>query len=127
MANVDLDAAKRARAEQRGEPNTVTFGGLVFELVPEIGYEVAEALQAGSWQRTMEGLLGDEQAKTFFEQNPTVNDLRTLLYGDADAGVIGILEIMAGENPGESSASSPPSTQNGNASRQPSNLNTASS
>lgn len=127
MANIDLDGAKRARAETRGEGHTFSFGGMTFELPAELGYDVAEALVEGNWRNIMAGLVG-EQADSFFALNPTVDDLRTLLYGDEQYGVPGVMSLYGTKNdqPGESSASSSSSTENGDTSRPPSSLSTVS-
>lgn len=129
MANIDLDAARaarRAKREAESEPNTVTFNGVTFELPPEMAFNVADGLRTGDWHVVMEALLGPEQAEQFFASKPSTEDLKVLLTGDEELGIPGIVSLYAGDDQGESLASSTPSNENGNGLRPVSNLSTPS-
>lgn len=127
MANIDIDAARRARAEQRGEGHTFTVDGQTYELPSELSFEAAEAAQNSDWRKLMSELLGTEQAEQFFQGHPSVNDLNVLLLGDEDLEIPGILALYGSGRPGESSVSSPPSTNGGKSSKQSSSTDIGSS
>lgn len=127
MANIDIDAARRARAEQRGEGHTFTFDGQTYDLPGELSFEGAEAARDSDWRKLMAELIGEEQAKEFFARRPMVNDLNVLLLGDEELGIQGILALYGSGRPGESSVSSPPSTNGGKSSKQSSSTDIGSS
>ncbi len=114
MATVDLDAKlDAAKAEQTGEPNTLTFRGLVLTLpTPMNALGVADACRYRGLEQTarlIEALIGSEQ----YEQ------LLTLHLGDDELGVVveGI-SALYGLAMGESSASES-SSANGSSSSRP--------
>ncbi len=117
MASFDLDAARAARAEARGEPPTVTFGGEEYVMPAELELEAAEHLMFGRPTQFVKALLGEDWER-FNANKPTLNDLKDL--SDGLAVLYGFAE------PGESPASPSSSTSNGNRSRPTSNGSTAS-
>lgn len=97
MANIDLDAMRRARAETRGEEQgTVTFGGETFELPAELPFTFGDHLMAGELRAALKDVLGD-QLEAFLVHGPSYDDFRAL----TDA----ITLHYTGKTPGESSAS----------------------
>ena len=98
MARIDLDAAKAARREARGEGPTVVFGAQEFTLDAEIPFEVTEHLAEGRVSEAVALLLGDsheafmaskpsvEDLMMLFEQLTTAYGLETLGNGQASAG-----------------------------------------
>lgn len=74
---IDLDAAKAARREARGEGPTVVFGGKDFQLAPEVPFEATEHLAAGRVIDAVHLLLGDSHDE-FMAFKPSVEDLMTL-------------------------------------------------
>jgi hypothetical protein len=114
VATIDLDAARAARREAKGESIAIRFGGEEFVLPPELPFDVAEhlggiAAQSGDGKLTdeqeaqrnaavttamvgvMKALLG-EQWDGFRKHQPSFDDLQVLLdgalnaYGMGDAG-----------------------------------------
>lgn len=106
---VDLDAARAARAEQNGERPTVIFGGKTFELPVEMPFTIVESvneMQAASESgdgytisRKLNEIASDlfgDRYKEFLEQHPSMPDMQALLENIAP---------LYGLNQGESSAS----------------------
>jgi hypothetical protein len=120
MANIDLNAARRARAEKQAEPKTVTFGDpeQTVELPQEASFEFAEALQAGDVRQAITLVLNGH-AEAFFAATPSLDDVKTFLEGLGD--------MYAGLEAGESPASGSSSKRGTKSSRQPSRGSTASS
>lgn len=119
MANLDLNAARAARAEATAEPRSFEFGEPAqrFNLPQELPFEVAEAMTAGDVRSVMDLLLNG-QAEGFWALKPTVPDLVRLTEW--------ISEEYTGEELGEPSASSSPSEGDGESTRQPSEASTTS-
>lgn len=100
---LDLDAARLARAEKNGASKTIKLDGEVFELSPEMWVDAAEALERGEWREALRLLMGEETFARFQQHRITIPDLKLLVKGDADRpGVVG----MYADDQGESSASS---------------------
>lgn len=118
MANIDLDAARAARAEAKHEPNTVTFGGETFELPAEVTFDTIEVLLTGNLREGISRILGDH-AEFFWKQEPTVGDMQALTDG--------LIEAYTGHTVGESLASSASSANGTKRSRRRSPATTASS
>lgn len=74
---IDLDAAKAARREARGEGPIVVFGTKEFTLDAEVPFEVTELLAAGQVSEAVKLLLGDSH-EAFMESKPSVEDLMVL-------------------------------------------------
>jgi hypothetical protein len=74
---IDLDAAKAARREARGEGPTVVFGAKEFTLDAEVPFEVTEHLAEGRITQAVNLLLG-EAHEDFMASKPSVEDLMTL-------------------------------------------------
>lgn len=91
--HVDLDAARQARAEARGEQPSVTFGGRRFYLVAELPFDAAEAWAKNDAPSFVSLVLAD-QAETgaFLALRPSWADLS------------GVLDAWK-QTPGESGAS----------------------
>ena len=113
MATVDLDAKlDAAKAEQTGEPNTLTFRNLTLTLPAKMdALGVADACRYRGLEQTarlIEALVGPEQ----YEQ------LLTLRLDDAELGVVveGI-SALYGISMGESSASETSSANGSNSPR----------
>jgi len=77
MGKIDLDAARKARAEKTKEKHTLRFGGKSFPLPPEFPYAAVEALTLQDFRTAMERLL-DGKVADFWALNPSVDDLREL-------------------------------------------------
>jgi hypothetical protein len=106
MPDLDMDKAKAARIAAKGQGPRVTFGGVVFELDPELSFEVVELL--GDFERLAESeaaptlrkllvMVLNGRSEEFLALNPTTVDVATLLYS---------LPNLYGMRPGESNASS---------------------
>ncbi len=89
---VDLDAAKAARREAKGEGPTVVFGGETFTLPVEMPFEIVEELGrlqsagedgalAGQAVLSVVRLLLGEQYKAFMAHRPSMDDLTELANG----------------------------------------------
>lgn len=117
MGHLDLDAARAARAESRGEDRTFTFGGEEFTLPPEMPFEAAEALLGQDLRKTMTALVNG-QADAFFALSPSVDDLAALVEW--------IAAEYTGRTPGESPASRSSSPKGSRSSRPRSKPSTAS-
>lgn len=94
---VDLDAARAARAEAEGRPVTVKMRGETFTLPVELPAEFAFAQQHGDLREIITALFDSvEAAERFFALRPSVEDLRAL--SELAAAVYGL-------TPGESEPS----------------------
>jgi hypothetical protein len=92
MPTVDLDAARAARREAKGEDIIVRFGGNDFTMPPELPFEVVEVLgdirdagedaprMANAIFQMFQILLGD-QFETFKAARPSMDDLNAMLEG----------------------------------------------
>lgn len=115
---LDLDKARAARLETKGEGHTFTFEGVVFALPAEMPYAAAEAMALGNFRAALTEMLNGTSEK-FFELDPTTDDIEALTSG--------MVEMYApGASLGESSASSPSSKRGSTKPRQPSSATTAS-
>ena len=115
---LDLDKARAARLETKGEGHSFIFGGVEFTLPPEIPYGAAEAMESGNFRAAL-GMVLNGTAEKFFELGPSTDDVEALVTGMADM-------YAPGSSVGESSASSPSSTKGSTKPRRPSSANTAS-
>ena len=102
---INLDAARAARAEANGEHNTVTFGGQVFDLPVECPYTFAEALNRDDPQAMLHALLGADDAARFLALGPTVPDLTELVVGVARVYGLGAEGNSAASNGSSKSGS----------------------
>lgn len=107
---IDLDQARAARREARGEGPTVIIDGKELELPSELPFEVAEGLSglseesirdnpaasAGAVHRVLGALLGDA-SEEFMASKPSIDDVLALLDG--------LLKSYGMEDLGESPAS----------------------
>lgn len=110
----DLDAAKAARLEARGEPRWFIFGGQKFELPPELPAEFAYLLDDA--KEALRFLLA-EQFDDFWSHRPSAQDLVDL---------VAWISKTYRADPGESSASGPSSNNGGTRSRPTSRATTRS-
>lgn len=107
MTSVDLDTARAARAEAIGEAPTVKFGGLVFELPPEMPFAIVESIrdlskaQEESDGLAVAGVLSDiaqalfrSRYQEFLDLGPSMTDMQALLEN-----VSGLYGMNAGESP----------------------------
>jgi hypothetical protein len=127
--DLDLDKARAARAEVKGEGHTIVFGGVHFSIPAEVSLDAAEAMASGDYRTAMAELLNGQVDK-FFELKPTVDDMDALVNGvDIDGEHFpGLAEMyVPGSTVGESLASPSSSTNRGKKSRQRSSASTASS
>lgn len=114
---VDLDAARAARREAKGEGPTVKFGGHEMVLDPEVPYGVLEEVVAiqrapkDSDERVLglgrvaRLLLGDENAEALFAGRPSVEDLDALIEGVLRE--YGLGEAQAASSPSSRGTSRP--------------------
>lgn len=70
---IDLDGARAAR--QESEEVTLKFGGEDFTLPGELPFLFAEYSRQERLDEAMKALLGEDQAREFFNLNPTIEDL----------------------------------------------------
>ena len=86
---IDLDKARAARREEKGEGPLVVFGGTTYELSPELPFGVLEAMRGltlgdehapGALSDIARALLG-EHFDAFLATNPSVDDLNELIGG----------------------------------------------
>lgn len=109
MTRLDLDAARKARAEALGEPLVIVFGGEEFTLPAEKPYDFAILLARGQATDAIESLFAPDDAVRFWKRDkppaerPSLPDVRALL----DA----VTDHFGAQDPGESAAS--PSSSNG--------------
>ncbi len=110
----DLDAARTARLEARGEPRLFLFGGQKFELPAELPAEFAYLLDDA--KEALRFLLVDD-FEDFWAQRPSKEDLIDLVAWISKA---------YGSDPGESTASGSSSKPGGPPSRPTSPVTTRS-
>jgi hypothetical protein len=116
--DINLDQARAARMEAKGEGHTFTFSEVQFTLPVELPYVAVEQIEAGNFRAAMTSLLNGT-AEKFFGLNPSTDDMEAL--------VTGMVEMyVPGSNLGELKASSSTSAQGGKKSRQPSPESTES-
>jgi hypothetical protein len=117
MGEINLDAARAARAEARKEGHSIRFGGKKWPLPDELPLDLGIRMMNGDVWGSLVGLLGD-QWDEFYKLSPTMDDAKDLVtllapeYGFAE--------------PGESPASVASSTSNGTQPRPTSNGSTRS-
>jgi hypothetical protein len=116
---LDLDKARAARMEAKGEGHTFVFGEVQFALPAELPYAAVEAIEAGNFRSAM-GFILNGTTEKFFALNPSTQDIEALVTGMIDM-------YVPGSSLGESSASSPSLPTGGKKSRQASSANTTSS
>lgn len=83
MPDIDLDAARAARAEAHGEPKTLLFGGETFILPVECPFTFVEALNAGEDRLSVMALFR-EDTERFMALEPTFDDMKALIEGVAE-------------------------------------------
>lgn len=74
---IDLDRARKARAEKNGEPVTLRLGGKDFALPAEMPIEFALQAAEGEMRNAIAALLGD-QVDAFFAMQPSLGDFAEL-------------------------------------------------
>lgn len=109
MTRIDLDAARKARAEALGEPLVVVFGGEEFTLPAEKPFDFALNLAYGRVPEAVESLLDPDDVTRFFKRDRPVAERPTM--PDILALIDGVAEHFGGDDSGESPAS--PSSSNG--------------
>lgn len=113
MGHVDLDAARAARDEARGDNPTVTLGGRDYKLTPELYVDAMAAWRENRTDDFVRLVLADPtEADDFLEHRMTWTDL-------AD-----VVAAFSAGDPGESSASSSSSKTGGRRSRPTSDAST---
>lgn len=75
---IDLDAARAARAELAGPAPTVKFGGKILTLPVEMPLDFALLAAAEKFRDAIGALLGD-QADVFFGMAPSIQDVFALI------------------------------------------------
>jgi len=116
MPNLDLDAARAARAEATREPKTFTLGGETFSLPVEFPMSVAALWAENDYDGGMRRLLADAYER-FAALDISAEDVTALVQGMAE---------MYGFNaPGESPASVTSSLNGSRRSRRTSRAATA--
>lgn len=105
LETFDLDAARAARLEAKGEPRLFVFGGRKFELPPELPAEFAYLLDDA--KEALRYLLSDG-FDDFWAQRPSREDLTDL---------VGWITKTYGTSQGESPASDGSSTNGSGRSR----------
>lgn len=91
---IDLDAARRARAETNGEPIEIEFGGERFELPPEAPWEMVRASMHGDSDGALVALLGSDAYDRLLALRPSFKDIEALMdqvtkeYGLAEQGEV---------------------------------------
>ena len=83
---VDLDAARAARAEAKGEAPCIRFGGQDWTLPVEMPWEVAEVASEGTAAAAMSAvrLLVGEQWVEFKKHQPSLADVMVLIEAIAE-------------------------------------------
>lgn len=102
----DLDAAKAARAEVRGDPPCFLFGGQKFVLPVELPAEFSYLLDDG--KEALRFLLGD-QFDDFWAHHPSRQDILELVAWVSKPLSPGESSASAGSSPNGSSRSRPTS------------------
>lgn len=86
---IDLDKARAARREAKGQGPQVIMGGVTYELAPEMPYGVLEAMREltkgdehapGGLADVAKALLGEHYG-AFLATEPSVDDLNDLIGG----------------------------------------------
>lgn len=80
MGELDLDAARAARAEARGESPTVTLGGETFILPAELPMRYVWTLVEGDDMDALK-VLFNGQLERFLATDPTREDILALVAG----------------------------------------------
>lgn len=108
MEVFDLDAARAARAEMRGDPPCFVFGGQKFTLPAELPAEFAYLLD--DLKEAMRFLLQD-QFDDFWSHRPSKQDIIDLaVWAGKNAGLsVGESSASGGSSPNGSSPSRPTS------------------
>lgn len=114
---LDLDAARAARAETRGDPPTVTIGGETFVLPAELPMGYVWTLVDGGEDLDALKILFDGQLDRFVATGPTREDILALIRG---------VPGLYGLGPGESVASDGSSKPRSSRSRPTSSASTGS-
>lgn len=109
MGELDLDAARAARDEARGERHHLKLGGEQFELPTELPWDYFEILDTGDMKVAL-GMLLNGDFDRFWTHKPTTDDMKLL------ATSVPALYGFGKGNP-ESSASGGSSEPTGNPSR----------
>jgi hypothetical protein len=112
---IDLNAARAARAEARGDTVEVALGDDVFTLVPELPVDFVTQLESGRFRDAARLLFpagADVEFERFMAHGLSVEDLTELAMG------------YTGMTVGESGASQRSSTRNGKRSRPTSKAST---
>ena len=117
---IDLDAARIARAETRGEPIVVRLGGKDFELPPELPADVVTSF--GMVMRGDVAALGEALAALFGDELPSIKAAR-LSWEDEKLLLESTLELYGFDLP-ESSASGASSSSTSKPSRPTSSAST---
>lgn len=105
-----MDAARKARAEKKGDPKSFEFGGEAFDLPVELPFSFSEALAEGKWRDAINAVLNG-QAERFFAVEPPITNEDLVEFATQ------LSELYVGEEPGESSASRSRSKPTGKSSR----------
>ena len=114
--DLDLDAARAARAEVRGEAPTITIGGETFTLPPELPMRYVWTLVDGEDMDSLK-VLFDGQLDRFLATDPTREDILALvagipeLYGLASEGESPASDGSSGNGSGHSRPTSAASTR----------------
>lgn len=101
MAEINLDAARKARAEVKGEKHVVRFGGKRFNLPPELPMEFAIALSEGRVKDALVAVL-DGSYEDFWKLEPSMGDYAALTEGIASL----YMGVPAPNSPGSADSSS---------------------
>lgn len=104
---VDLDAARVARAEANGKSPTIMFGGKTFDLPPEMPFAIVESVgELTKAQEDGDGFataallsqiarsLFRDRYQEFLDIGPSMTDMQTLLEN-----VAGLYGLNTGESP----------------------------
>lgn len=83
MGELDLDAARAARDEARGEGHWLKFGGETFELPAEMPWDYFEILETGDMKAALGELLNGDFDR-FWAHKPTIGDM-TLMASSVPA------------------------------------------
>lgn len=101
---LNLDAARAARAEVAGEPPVIVFGGERFTLPRELPADFALRAAAGDLQDALSALFDDDDAtrERFWALKPSLNDVLALVEGIG--GLYGFDGLGESSASGDSSA-----------------------
>lgn len=81
---IDLDAARKARAEAAGDAPTLIFGGRTIALPNELPALFLDHIAAERLTEALRTILAAEDLEHIFAQNLSVEDLVALSEGIAD-------------------------------------------